>query len=310
MSFYEVLGVDKDASKDAIKKAYRKLAMKEHPDKGGDPEKFKKISEAYETLSDDDRRAQYDNPGHEGMFNFFSQMFQGVNTRRKFGDAVKDVELPLDKMYHGTELKFKINLENVCPDCQVKCAHCGGSGSVHIGVHIMTIQQTCPACAGRGVSNRGCTGCDHGIKRTERLIQVRVPPGCPDGHCFVFEGLGEQRVRPTDASGDLMIRIRTRKHELFDRDGDNLIYKPTIKFVDSLIGFPLIVQHFGGTFMYDTRQLGVIDPTRVYDIPGKGMNEHSSMKVIFRISYPTRPWTSEEASMIKDMFELKIKGAV
>jgi DnaJ family protein A protein 2 len=288
--------------------------MKEHPDKGGDPEKFKQISEAYETLSDDEKRAQYDNPqpnmGHEGMFNFFNQMFQGVNTRRKLGDAIKDVEMTLDRVYHGTELKFKIKLEQACQDCQIKCNSCNGSGTIHIGVHIMTIQQTCPECGGKGVGYRGCAGCTHGAKSTERLIQIRVPPGCPDGHAFAFEGLGEQKVRMTDVSGDLIIRIRIKKHEHFDRDGDNLIFKPTINFVDSLIGFPLIVPHFGGTFMYDTRQLGVIDPTRVYDIPGKGMNENSSLKVIFRISYPNRPWSSAEASMIKEMFELKIKDIV
>jgi DnaJ-class molecular chaperone len=288
--------------------------MKEHPDKGGNSEKFKKISEAYETLSDDDKRSQYDNPqpdvGHDGMFNFFNQMFQGGHSRRKLDDAVKDVEISLDKIYHGTELKFKINLENMCQDCQVKCTHCNGTGSIHIGVHIMTIQQPCPACGGRGFSSRGCTGCDRGTKRTERLIQIRIPPGCPDGHAFVFEGLGQQKVRSNDISGDLAIRIRIKQHELFTRDGDNLIFKPTIGFVDSLIGFPLVVPHFGDTFMYDTRQLGVIDPTRVYDIPGKGMNEHSSMKVIFRVSYPKRPWTSAEASMIKETFELKIKDIV
>lgn len=313
MSHYDTLGVDKNASKDEIKKAYRKLAMKKHPDKGGDPEEFKKISEAYEVLSDDEKRQQYDNPhqGGEDVFEFFNQMFQGGRPmQRRMNDVVRDVEIPLSKVYHGTELKFKITLVNKCEHCEDRCQYCKGSGIMRMGhpmIPMMAMERPCEHCRGKGANHRGCMRCSMGNVESERMVQVRIPPGCNDGETFVFEGLGEQKMKRSDISGNLAIRIRIRNDSQFERDGNALIYKPTIDFVDSLIGIPLIIPHFDGSFMVDTRQWGVINPTKVYEIPRRGMNG-GPLKIVFTIKYPERPWTSEESSIIRDCFKLKIKN--
>lgn len=316
MSHYDTLGVQKGASKDEIRKAYRKLAMKEHPDKGGDAEKFKKISEAYEVLSDDEKREQYDNPmpqmhGGDDMFNFFNQMFNhGRPQARKMASFTKEVELSLEKIYHGTEIKFKISIVQKCEYCEDRCGRCNGVGIIRVGhpmIPMMSIEQPCDACQGKGATHKGCLRCSMGNVESERIVHIKIPPGCNDGETFVLEGLGEQKHKKSDVSGDLMIRVKVKKDPIFERDGDTLIFKPKISFIESLVGMPLIIPHYGGTFMYDTRQLGVIDPTRVYEIPGKGIR-NGSLKIQFKIDYPKRPWTSEESKSIRECFELKIKN--
>ncbi len=316
MSYYDELGVSKDASKEDIKRAYRKLAMKFHPDKGGDPEKFKRISEAYETLSDDDRRNQYDNhnpfsgvgggSGHEDVMNFFNSMFNqgggGGGGTRKMNDVVHDMEIPLERAYHGADVKFKVTLDTWCTSCTKRCDYCKGSGFIQMGIQIMMIRQPCPNCSGNGVLHRGCTGCTRGTVPVDKLVQVRIPQWCEDGHQFVLEGFGHQKVKSSDVSGNLVIRIRVKPDPNFERVGRSLIFRPTISFVESLIGMPLVVPHFDGTTVVDTRQFGVIDPTRVYEVPEK------SLKIAFKIRYPTRPWTSDESASIRELFDLKIKN--
>lgn len=309
MSHYETLGVSKDASKDEIKRAYKKLAMKMHPDKGGDPEKFKKLVEAYETLSDDEKRTAYDNPQSDAddmMSSFFSSMFSHQKQGpKKMGDILHEVEIPLRRAYHGSELKFKVSLNEWCMNCNVKCQHCNGSGSISIGFQqFMTIQQPCPACNGIGIHHRGCSSCVRGRINSERLVHVRIPKWCDDGHQVVLEGLGHQKVRESDVSGNLVIRVRVKSSdEHFERVGkDELLYKPSISFVESLVGVPLIIPHYDGSFMVDTRQFGAIDPTRAYDIQEK------NLKIVFKIRYPERPWTTDESNAIRECFELKIKN--
>jgi DnaJ-class molecular chaperone len=317
MSFYEILGVKKDSSKDEIKKAFRKLAMKEHPDKGGDPEKFKKISEAYETLSDDDKRGQYDNPQpqfhnmHGGIpeefHNIFSQMFhQQGGGRRKMDNEVREVKLPLNRIYNGTELKFKITLKQICETCIVNCTHCGGQGMIHARhpmIPMMSIQQPCGHCQGKGSSHKGCGECAGGTKHVERLVQIPVPTGCPDGHHVVLEGFGKQKMKTNDIAGDLIIVIRI-ENDIFERDGDSLIFKPKISLIDSVVGHPCVIPHYGGTFICDTRRFGVIDPRRLYEIEGKGLRATAPLKIQFDVQYPDGPMGPKDL----EMFQLKIRN--
>lgn len=301
MSYYDILGVSKDASKDDIKRQYKKLAMKMHPDKGGDPEQFKKLSEAYETLSDDEKRNAYDNPhGPDIMSEFFNSMFAHQNrpTHKKMGDIVHEMEIPLKRAYNGSDIKFKISLESWCMKCGVKCQHCHGSGTISIGFQqFMTIQQPCPACNGVGIHHRGCDSCTRGSIHSDRLVQIKIPKWCDDGHQFVLEGLGQQKMNESDVSGNLIIRVRViPKDEHFERVGkDALLFRPNISFMESLVGIPLIVPHYDGSFMVDTRQYGAIDPTRTYEIPEK------NLKIRFSIRYPNRPWTEEESKSIREL---------
>lgn len=314
MSFYDILGVQKGSSKDEIKKAYRKLAMKEHPDKGGDPEKFKQISEAYETLSDDDKRHQYDNPQQqfggipEEFHSMFSQMFnqhQGPS-RRKMENEVREVNIPLQKIYTGTELKFKITLKQICESCAVKCQQCRGEGVInmrHPMIPMMSMQQPCGSCQTMGVSFKGCSECSNGTKHIERMIQIPIHKCCPDGHHVALEGFGKQKMKPGDIPGDLIIVVRV-KNDVFERDGDTLIFRPKVSLLDSIVGYPCVIPHYSGSFICDTRRFGVIDPRRVYEIEGKGLRESSPMKIQFDIQYPEGPMTKKDL----EIFQLKIRN--
>lgn len=221
-------------------------------------------------------------------------------------NEVREVKLPLNRIYKGTELKFKITLKQMCESCTVKCTHCGGEGSIHARhpmIPMMSIQQPCGACHGRGASFKGCSECVKGSKNVERLVHIPIPACCPDGHHVVLEGFGKQKVKAGDISGDLIIVIRI-ENDIFERDGDALIFKPKITLVESIIGSPCVIPHYGGTFIYDTRRLGVIDPRRMYEIEGKGLRANSPMKIYFDIQYPDGPMGKDAL----EIFKLKIRS--
>ena len=301
MNYYELLGVDKGADKNEIKKAYRKLAMQKHPDKGGDPEEFKKLTEAYETLQDDQKRSAYDNPhqqhhhnmhGHvpADLFEMFGNMFGGGGGgQRRMADEVREFEITLRRVFTGTQIKFKINIDKSCDFCEVRCSACNGMGVVkatHPMIPMVLVEQTCNRCGGNGHGHKGCTKCKHGKVRDERFVNLDIPAGCTEGHAFVLEGMGQQRIRKSDIPGNLVMKLKITPDDHFTREGDALVFKPTIKFKESVVGIPLVVPHFSGEFIYDTRELGIIDPRKIYEIKGRGMNSNSPLKIIFDIKYP------------------------
>ena len=300
--YYDILGVPRGASSDDIRKAYRKLAMKEHPDKGGDPERFKKISEAYEVLSDDEKRARYDappGPRPEDIFGMFGDMFRPREMNKR-PDELKDIFIPLSKAYTGADMKFKISLDTLCT-CGKKCSQCNGQGSIRVQHPMFPIamEQMCPMCDSRGTVSSGCSMCVRGRRNEERLVHVPIPKGVRDGHTVILEGMGQQKLKQSDIPGNLIIRIRIEKDPNFTRDGDALVFSPEISFVQSMIGTPISIPHFDGSFVVDTRQFGIINPENVYTIPGKGMSDRAPLKLKFKIKYPSRHLTPQEIELIQ-----------
>jgi DnaJ family protein A protein 2 len=302
MSYYEVLGVQKNASKDEIKKAYRKLAMKEHPDKGGDPEKFKAISEAYETLSDDEKRQQYDNPQPEfnpfEMFgNFFGQQ------KRKMKDHRHMIRMSLQDVYRGRDVNLNIKIDEIC-ECVNTCQQCKGSGQIGISHPMlgMLIQQTCPRCGGRGIQSSGCFAC-HGKGKREVLkrVHLKIPPSVPDGYMERIPGMGEQAITQNDLPGDLIIGVQVLEHPVFKREGNNLVVTKTISFTESIIGFYMGIPHFDGEILHDTRPYCVIDPRKDYIIKDKGL-KGGDMILRFNVDYPTKHVSDEERETVKRIF--------
>lgn len=300
--YYEILGVSRDAAPDDIKKAYRKLAMKEHPDKGGNPERFKKISEAYEILSDDQKRAQYDAPQHphQDIFGMFGDMFRPRDAANRCADEVKEISIPLARAYTGADMKFKITLDTLCT-CGKPCPQCKGQGTIRISHPMFPIamEQGCPQCGTRGMVSSGCSQCTNGRRQEERLVHVPVPAGVQDGHSTVIHGCGQQKQKPSDIPGNLIIRIRVEKNPHFVREGDALIFTPEISFLHSMIGTLVNVPHFGGALLVDTRKYGIIDPGKYYEIPGKGMTAQAPLKMKFKILYPTKGLTPEEVQNLQ-----------
>ncbi len=277
--YYEVLGVAKNASDDEIKKAYRKLAMKHHPDRNPDDktaeEKFKEAKEAYEVLSDADKRAAYDQFGHEGLnpqggpggfggfgggaggFDF-SDIFEGIfggaaggghgrSNVYRGADLRYNLEITLEEAARGTETKIRIPTLEECETCHgsgakpgtqpTTCPTCQGHGQVRMQQGFFSIQQTCPRCHGSGKIIAEPCGTCHGQGRVKKhkTLSVRIPAGVDEGDRIRLAGEGEAGVNG-GPPGDLYVQIHLKAHALFKRDGDDLHCEMPVSFATAALG--------------------------------------------------------------------------
>lgn len=283
--YYDILGVARDADEAAIKKAYRRVAMKHHPDRNpddsGSEEKFKEANEAYVILSDAQKRAAFDQFGHAGVDSqagaggfgnggaSFSDIFGDVfgdifsNSSRSRGgpqrgsDLRYNLEIDLEDAVKGTTVKIRVPSLQACSSCDgsgakagsapVTCGTCGGAGQVRMQQGFFSVQQTCPNCRGKGrVIRDPCPSC-HGRGRTEqqKTLSVKVPPGVDNGDRIRLAGEGEGG--PSGGPlGDLYVQINVRPHDLFERDGKHLYCEVPISFVDAALGGELEVPTLDG----------------------------------------------------------------
>ena len=311
MDPYSALGIQKGASESEIKKAYRKLAMAHHPDKGGNQEEFKKIQGAYDVLSDPQKRQNFDqfgnadgNPhGFSGGFpsDIFSHMFGGGNpfgfqnrgpVRRPNHDS--EIHITLDEAYFGIAKNLRLTLAKPCMNCRVKCPQCQGHGKIHIQMGPMALQQPCPACQGQGAGRTGCSECSSTGTKSEVLnLELKIPRYIEDGNTVVCPGLGEQPHNPGEEAGDLVFHVKIKDHPEFMRQGNDLIWSPKISFVDSVNGKNITIPHFDGPIKIDTADWGVIDPREDYIIPGKGF-KGGKLRVMFNVIYPKKRFVLKE----------------
>lgn len=280
--FYEVLGVSKGASESEIKKAYRKMALKYHPDKNPDDktseEKFKEAAEAYEVLSDADKRARYDRFGHAGLgggsghggmnmddiFSQFGDVFGGAFGGGSFGGSrggsqrargtnlrVK-MKMTLEEIAEGVTKKIKVNkLVNAEGVTYKSCSTCNGSGRItrvaQTFLGAMQTQSTCHACQGAGkmIDKRPADADAQGLKRQEEVIEVNIPAGVEDGMQLSVSGKGN--AGPFGGiPGDLIVVIEEIPHDELRREGENLHYEAFINFVDAVLGESIEVPTVNG----------------------------------------------------------------
>lgn len=281
--YYEVLGVERGTSEQEIKKAYRRIAMKYHPDRNSDDEdaveKFKEASEAYEVLSNAQKRSAYDQFGHAGVdssggfggqegFGNFSDIFGdvfgdifGSGGRRRSGpvrgsDLQYNLQLDLEQAVRGDTVKITIPTLTSCEVCDGSgarkgssastCSTCGGVGQVRMQQGFFAVQQTCPSCRGRGkVITDPCGSC-HGQGRVqdEKTLSVKVPPGVDTGDRIRLAGEGEEGE--SGLPGDLYVQIIVRDHEIFQRDGKHLYCEVPISIADAALGGELEVPTLEG----------------------------------------------------------------
>jgi molecular chaperone DnaJ len=259
--YYDVLGVNKSASKDELKKAYRKLAMKYHPDRNPDDkqasEKFKELSEAYEILSDEQKRQAYDNFGHEGVNSSFSSSQGAADAFSDiFGDIFSDIfgggsgsrastrgsdlsynlEISLEEAVFGKSLNIEIPTKERCNGLWNRCSFCGGAGVIRQQQGFFSMQQTCPHCRGDGeVHDSNCSTCNGlGYTNKNKKLSVKIPSGVDDGDRIRLSGEGE--LGRGGNRGDLYISINVIKHEIFERDGRHLYCEVPLDFVDAALG--------------------------------------------------------------------------
>ncbi|MFQ6005652.1 MAG: molecular chaperone DnaJ [Woeseia sp.] len=271
--YYEILGVTKNASADDIKKSYRRLAMKHHPDRNKDDSdaerKFKEAKEAYEILSDSDKRAAYDRFGHDGLRggpagggfsaegfgdifgDVFGDIFGGGRRRRtqvfRGADLGYELRLDLEQAVSGDSITIEVPTQVSCEACggngaekgtdPVTCMTCGGSGQVRMQQGFFSIQQTCPACKGAGTVITNPCGTCHGRGRVSKtkILSVKVPDGVEDGDRIRLTGEGEAG-RNGGPPGDLYVEIRVNPHKIFQRDGADLSCEVPISFGTAALG--------------------------------------------------------------------------
>lgn len=273
--YYEVLGIQKDASEADIKRAYRRLAMKFHPDRNQDDlqvaeAKFKEAKEAYEVLMDEDARARYDRFGHDGLEGFVGSGFTGASGAGFgdiFGDLFSDIfgtsrqggrqaqganlrytlDIDLEDAVHGTETEISVPRMEVCDSCDgvgarqgsrpSTCGTCGGHGQVRIQQMGFTLQQTCPKCQGKGtVITDPCPKCD-GQGRTHETtrLSVQIPAGIDHGNQIRIAGKGEAG-RGGVPPGDLFVQMRIRPHPIFQRDGNDIYCEVPVSIGTATLG--------------------------------------------------------------------------
>ena len=282
--YYEVLGVSRSADEKEVKRAYRKLAMKYHPDRNpGDTEsenKFKEASEAYEVLADASKRAAYDQFGHAGVdgqaggggfggggasfSDIFGDVFgdifgggggRGRNTRG--ADLRYTLELDLEEAVRGKTVEIRIPGHRECDTCDGSgaekgstpepCSTCNGIGQVRMQQGFFAVQQACPTCRGSGqVIKNPCKSCSgQGRVREEKALSVKVPPGVDTGDRIRLSGEGEMGM-DGGPPGDLYVQVAVREHSIFTRDGRNLYCEVPISVGDAALGGELEVPTLDG----------------------------------------------------------------
>ncbi|HSW17084.1 MAG TPA: molecular chaperone DnaJ [Ramlibacter sp.] len=357
--YYDVLGVPKNASEDEIKKAYRKLAMKHHPDRNqGDASKdsevkFKEAKEAYEMLSDGDKRGAYDQYGHagvdpnmrggagaEGFGGGFAEAFgdifgdifgQGGRGGRagaaggrqvyRGGDLSYAMEISLEEAAGGKEAQIRIPTWDSCDTChgsgakpgtQAKtCSSCNGQGVVQMRQGFFSVQQTCPQCRGSGrIIPEPCTTCHgQGKVKKQKTLEVRIPAGIDDGMRIRSAGNGEPGTNG-GPPGDLYIEIRLRKHEIFERDGDDLHCVVPISMARAALGGEIDVPTLAGKAAIDIpegTQNGKQFRLRGKGVKGVRSSYPGDLYCHISIEVPVK-LTEHQRKLLKDLDESLKKG--
>jgi molecular chaperone DnaJ len=282
--YYEVLGVNKDCSEDELKKAYRRLAMKWHPDRNPDnpkaEEHFKEAKEAYEVLCDPNKRTAYDQFGHAGVD---PQIAAGAGGMGGFGDIFSDIfgeifgggrggrstvfrgadlrynlEITLEQAAHGFETKIRIPAMALCEVCKgsgakagtqpTTCPACRGAGQVRVSQGPFSIAQTCPRCHGSGsIITNPCSAC-HGAGRVklQKTLSVRIPPGVDEGDRVRLSGEGEPGVNG-GPPGDLYVQVHIKAHAVFQRDHDDLHCEMPISITTAALGGEIEIPTLDGS---------------------------------------------------------------
>lgn len=308
-----------------MKKSFRKIAIKEHPDKGGDPEKFKDITVAYEVLSDPEKRKLYDKYGEEGLqngggggggFNPFEAMFggggrgnQGPQTKKVKPMGVK-LEVTLEDLYNGKETEVEVERHRICSKCNgvggtdpkavQPCKPCKGKGMRTVMMQLgpgMYTQRTAPCddCGGKGESidpAKMCKDCKgKKIKKEKKKLAVEVDKGAPNNERYTKHGEGDEI--PEVEAGDVIVIVEEKKHKVFKRKGADLFMDKEITLYEALTGLDFVLTHLDGRKIRIRNTPGqVIKPESQFTVEKLGMPfhkrsyEHGNLIIQFKIKFP------------------------
>jgi len=336
--FYELLQVERSASDADIKKAYRKLAVKLHPDKGGDEAKFKEVTMAYEVLSNKEKRQIYDEYGEEGLKDggmgggsaedIFSAFFGGgifgggggrPRGPKKGENVVHPLKVTLENLYNGKTSKLAINRNVICDDCSgsgttnpnanTECGVCGGSGvrlvTRQIGPGMIQQMQTvCNECRGEGsvVKDKDrCKGCGgKKVQQERKILEVPIDKGMKHNQKITFAGEADEA--PGTVPGDVIFVVQMQEHARFIRQGDNLLYRKSVKLVEALCGCQFVVEQLDGRkLLIKTEPTDMIKPGDLKAVHDEGMPIHKrpydkgTLYIAFEVEFPAPGSLSADA---------------
>lgn len=347
--YYEILGLSRDASQKDIKKAYRELALKYHPDRNPDDEeaaeKFKKAAEAYEVLSDPEKKRLYDTYGEAGLegtrrrsfssfddiFSAFSDVFGGSLFEEFFGGSARrqrrarrgrslrvTLEVDLQDVLTGTTREVTLRRREQCPRCggsgaapgesPTTCPFCKGHGEVESRQGFWAMRTPCPKCNGRGsIIEKPCPRCGgSGQAEQERDVQIRIPPGIESGTRLRVPGEGE--ASQSGRRGDLYCDIVVRDHELFQRNGADLIFELPITYPLAALGGEVEVPTLeGGTRRVEIPRASQNDAVvrlRGQGLPYPNTEQRGDLMVRLRIQVPTR-LSEDHETLLRELAEIE-----
>lgn len=325
--YYDILGIHPDATENDIKRAYKKLALQYHPDKNTSPDasdRFKAISEAYEILSDTEKRKEYDLYGEQGInragfdgsspFDIFkhffgeNETFFNHNETKKGNNIIKNVEVTLNDLYNGVTLNINIDKKTICDLCNGtgcknkqnnQCAICKGKGIQYIvrqfGIMIQQMQTQCNNCNGTGIFIEGknkCKKCNgNRIMNINEKISMVINKGAKNGTKICLNGKGD--VNPDSKyPGDLIIVLEQQKHEIFTRINDDLMMEKQISLCDALCGVKFIINHLDNrNLLIKTKPGTLINNGDTYVVYNEGMiknNITGNLLIKFKIILPEK----------------------
>lgn len=291
--YYKILNINRESSQDDIKKAFRKLSKQHHPDKGGDEKVFKEMSEAYDTLSDPQKRHKYDhqrqNPfGHGGrepnMEDIFNQFFGGQGRRpqqhRRRGTNLNiPLVITLDEVYFESLKKLKYNRKVVCHTCHGSggeanmCGICKGRGQTEQMVgnafFRQVVTQTCRACNGKGKHViKECKTCkSEGLVNEEKVIDFKIPGDLVTGQVYTFRSMGNETAG--GQNGDLNIEVVIQRHPHFKVVNQDLIYEPKLPILHLILGTNITIPFFNASL--NVRIPPTSEPGQTFNVKGKGL---------------------------------------
>ena len=345
--YYEILGAEKSADAKEIKKAYRKQAMKFHPDRNPDDKeaeaKFKEATEAYEVLSDPQKRQAYDQYGHAGVDgqaggfgggngNFsdifgdvFGDIFGGGRGGQRNGpqrgsDLKYNLELTLEQAVKGAEVKIRVPTDVACKPCNgtgakdgskpVTCGTCHGQGQVRMQQGFFSVQQACPTCRGQGsIIKDPCNSCQgQGTVEETKTLNVKVPAGVDNGDRIRLSGEGEAGARG-GPSGDLYVETHIKAHNIFERDGRNLYCDVPISIADAALGGEIEVPTLDGRV--NLKIPAETQSGKLFRLRGKGVvpvRGGATGDLLCRVMVETPVKLNEEQKEILRQFQASLKG--
>lgn len=303
-----ILGLNDSASDEEIKKGYKKLALKHHPDKNKDAsdEMFKQISLAYEFLINPpvvpENPFNFPDPNsffHQQFFREQPQQLQPI----KCNNTIKQINLTLKEIHSDIVKKLKISIKKSCFACKSQCTVCKGTGQTtlykQMGPLTQIIQNACNNCTRGFVVKELCNVCNLKDVIHQEIIELKIPKCVEQNAKYIFKGLGEQPQNQRDIPGDLIFNLNIQEQDShFTRRSNDLVFKKHITFRDSLIGQNIEIPYYSQPININTKTLGILNPYKEYYFPGMGLGAIGKLVLIFVIEYPEITLTDSQIELL------------